>query len=702
MFEKIKASDGNPYTPDAVFTDSDGNKVGVIGQDTTPNLSVSEMQFSVEAVVREVVIPAYNSLVDALNALAAASNMGAADIKGNASTVQAELTKRIITGNVKYIRLNSDKVLETSNDGETWEATGSSGHIIIKPDGTVAPQRSRMKFVNGTVTDDGTQTIITGLKGDTGPQGEKGDTGAQGPKGEQGLTGATGPVIVPSVDANGIMSFTIQDTAIAPQPVSVRGPQGPQGVQGEQGARGPQGLQGVQGDTGPKGDTGATGARGATGATGAQGPAGPAGPKGPQGEQGAQGARGPQGIQGVQGVQGPKGETGERGPAGATGATGATGPKGDKGDTGPKGDTGATGARGATGATGPQGPAGPAGPKGEQGDTGATGATGARGATGAQGPMGPQGPAGPAGKDGTSLYIEDSYPTLAALKNAIPAGNDKMYYVQENGECYIYSEISNDWVSVGALQGPIGPQGPQGVQGPQGEVGPKGDTGATGPKGATGEKGADGAAATIKIGTVTSGAAASVTNSGTTSAAVFDFVLPKGDKGDKGDPGEQGPQGETGATGPAGATGATGPQGIQGIQGEQGPVGPEGPQGPAGVVGADGKSAYQTAVDGGYSGTETAFNEALASINTYRVRKATVTLPTASWENLSQAVTISGVTVNSKVDIQFGSDAMETLIGSKTTAIWVENNNGTITAKVLGEKPNADMTVQVTITEVKE
>lgn len=723
MFEKIKASDGNPYTPDAVFTDSDGNKVGVIGQDTTPNLSVSEMQFSVEAVVREVVIPAYNSLVDALNALAAASNMGAADINGDASTVQAELTKRIITGNVKYIRLNSDKVLETSNDGETWEATGSSGHIIIKPDGTVAPQRSRMKFVNGTVTDDGTQTIITGLKGDTGPQGEKGDTGAQGPKGEQGLTG---PVIVPSVDANGVMSFTIQDTAIAPQPVSVRGPQGPQGVQGEQGA---------------------------------------------------QGARGPQGIQGVQGIQGPKGETGERGPAGATGATGATGPKGDKGDTGPKGDTGATGARGATGATGPQGPAGPAGPKGEQGDTGATGATGARGATGAQGPMGPQGPVGPAGKDGTSLYIEDSYPTLAALKNAIPSGNNKMYYVQEDGECYIYSETSNDWVSVGALQGPIGPQGPQGVQGPQGEVGPKGDTGATGatgPRGPQGEKGADGAAATIRVGTVSSGAAASVTNSGTTSAAVFDFVLPKGDKGEKGDPGEQGPQGETGATGPAGATGATGPQGIQGIQGEQGPVGPEGPQGPAGVAGADGKSAYQTAVEGGYSGTETAFNSALANvpghiasksnphavtktqvglsnvdnvkqapythvsdkdnphgvtksqvglgnvdntsdankpvstaqqtaINACKVKKNTLSLPTASWAGsgpYTQTVTITGITVNSKVDIQMDATALGVLIDSGTSAIWIENNNGTLTAKALGEKPNANLSVQVTITEV--
>lgn len=511
MFEKIKASDGNPYTPDAVFTDSDGNRVGVIGQDTTPNLSVSEMQFSVEAVVREVVIPAYNSLVDALNALTAAASVGATDANGVASTVQAELEKRLISGNVKYIRLNGDKVLETSEDGVVWEATGSSGHVIVKPDGTIAPQRSRMKFTNGVVSDDGTQTIITSLKGDKGDQGPQ---GVQGEKGDKGDIGATGPVIVPSVDANGIMSFTIQDTAIAPQSVSVRGPQGPQGVQGEQGA---------------------------------------------------QGARGPQGIQGVQGVQGPKGDQGEQG------------------------------------IQGPEGPQGPAGP---------------------QGPTGAQGPAGAAGKDGTSLYIEDTYSTLAALKNAIPEGNDKMYFVREDGECYIYSETESDWVSVGALQGPAGPQGPQGEQGIQG---PKGDTGA------------------------------------------------------------QGPQGE---------------QGAQGIQGEQGATGPEGPQGPAGVAGADGKSAYQTAVAGGYSGTETAFNEALASINTYMVRKATVTLPTASWENLSQAVTISGVTVNSKVDIQFGSDAMATLIDSGTSAIWMENNNGTITAKVLGEKPSADMTVQVTITEV--
>lgn len=48
-----------------------------------------------------------------------------------------------------------------------------------------------------------------------------------------------------------------------------------------------------------------------------------------------------------------------------------------------------------------------------------------------------------------------------------------------------------------------------------------------------GMQGAAGAAATVQIGTVTRGETASVTNSGTDSAAVLNFVLPKGDKGDK-------------------------------------------------------------------------------------------------------------------------------------------------------------------------
>lgn len=73
-------------------------------------------------------------------------------------------------------------------------------------------------------------------------------------------------------------------------------------------------------------------------------------------------------------------------------------------------------------------------------------------------------------------------------------------------------------------------------------------SGDRGPQGPAGEPGAPGAAATIAVGTTTTGEAgteAAVTNSGTTSAAVLNFTIPKGAKGDKGDKGDTGPAGTT-------------------------------------------------------------------------------------------------------------------------------------------------------------
>lgn len=60
-------------------------------------------------------------------------------------------------------------------------------------------------------------------------------------------------------------------------------------------------------------------------------------------------------------------------------------------------------------------------------------------------------------------------------------------------------------------------------------------------KGETGDKGDKGDAATVTVGSTTTGAAgtsASVTNSGTQYAAVLDFTIPKGDKGDTGATGD--------------------------------------------------------------------------------------------------------------------------------------------------------------------
>jgi collagen type VII alpha len=105
--------------------------------------------------------------------------------------------------------------------------------------------------------------------------------------------------------------------------------------------------------------------------------------------------------------------------------------------------------------------------------------------------------------------------------------------------------VFNFTIPVGATgaTGPQGDTGPQGEQGIAGATGPQGQTGATG---AQGIAGATGAAATIAVGTVTTGSAGSsvtVTNSGSSGAAVLNFIIP---------------QGQTGTTGAAGSTGAAG------------------------------------------------------------------------------------------------------------------------------------------------
>lgn len=394
------------------ISDSAVSTNGVVSAPDTLTGSAAENKAVFDRLTGKTAIPKINEVIDEVNRL----------------TGQDVFTVKAPDGSIVYMRLNSDKVLETSTDGVNFEATGSSGHVVLDADGRVLPQRGRMQFAEGSVEDVDGVTVIHGVVGPQGIQGEKGEKGDKGDKGD------LGPVIVPSVDENGVMSFTVQDTAHAPQSVSVRGPQGPQGVQGAQGATG---------------------------------------------------AVGPQGIQGVQGIQGPRGE------------------------------------------------------KGDPGERGATGAQGVKGDTGAQGPMGPQGKTGANGKDGKSLFVQDVYATLAGLRKAIPAGDEYMYQVRADRECYIWSEKELDWVSVGRLEGPEGPQGPQGAQGIQGV---KGDTGA------------------------------------------------QGIRGEKGDPG------------------------AQGIQGPQGAVGPQGEQGIQGVSGKDGKSAYTSAVEMGYSGTETTFNKSLSEV----------------------------------------------------------------------------------------
>ena len=87
------------------------------------------------------------------------------------------------------------------------------------------------------------------------------------------------------------------------------------------------------------------------------------------------------------------------------------------------------------------------------------------------------------------------------------------------------------------VKGDKGYRGAQGIQGVKGDKGDKGDRGAQGIQGVKGDKGATGApgaAATIRIGNVVTGAPGTnvvVTNSGTSSAAILNFQIPRGTPG---------------------------------------------------------------------------------------------------------------------------------------------------------------------------
>ena len=119
---------------------------------------------------------------------------------------------------------------------------------------------------------------------------------------------------------------------------------------------------------------------------------------------------------------------------------------------------------------------------------------------------------------------------------------------------------------------------------------------------------------------------------------------PAGPTGPKGDTGPQGLKGDKGDTGPAGPKGDTGDAGPQGIQGAAGPQGPQGEQGPQGIqgdtgqAGADGKSAYQYAVEDGFTGTEAEFAEKLAQKQlTGTTRELT---PTQVYEAVSAGIPV--------------------------------------------------------------
>ena len=338
--------------------------------------------------------------------------------------------------------------------------------------------------------------------------------------------------------------------------------------------------------------------------------------------------------------------------AGNPGTNGTVGVNGAAGPTGPTGATGSTGSTGLTGATG-QGltlenvvanvgalPATAAlgaayivsstqeiyiynGLAWQNGGTykGPTGSTGTTGATG------PTGLTGPTGANGRSINIKGTKANVAALPSTGNVSGDSWIVLTD---LHLYVWDGTIWLDAGQFQGPTGATGPATISvGTVSSTGPAGTSSVTNSgtstvgvfdfvlqQGPTGVTGPTGNAATVSIGTITSTGPTgipSVTNVGTSTAALLDFILK---------------QGVTGPTGPAGPTTitlgtitATGPTGSplitnsgtltdlvlnftlkQGPTGETG-VGVAGPTGPTGATGPTGVGVTGATGTAGAPGT---------------------------------------------------------------------------------------------------
>ena len=80
-----------------------------------------------------------------------------------------------------------------------------------------------------------------------------------------------------------------------------------------------------------------------------------------------------------------------------------------------------------------------------------------------------------------------------------------------------------------------------------------------------------------------------------------------------------------------------------------------------------------------------------------------ITLDKDDWTGngpYTQEVSIQGVTAASKIDIQADAAAISQLLSDEVRAVWVENNNGTVTVYSIGAVPTEDITVQCSVENI--
>lgn len=275
-----------------------------------------------------------------------------------------------------------------------------------------------------------------------------------------------------------------------------------------------------------------------------------------------------------------------------------------------------------------------------------------------------------------------------------------------------------------------GPQGAHGTPGEKGEKGDKGDPGEPGAdgrdgkdgtNGVDGKDGADGASFTIRARydtleallqahpTGTAGEAYAVGTAENNTiynwSAEFASWQDLGQlKGPQGDPGPTGPRGPQGTKGDKGDPGA---QGEKGDPGDPGAKGDKGDPGDPGADGRDGVGAYQAAQSAGFSGTEQAFNTALAAVGDKLSRPTlvSVTLLASGWTGeqapYTQTVACAGATADTSKTILTAcpnwADADQIAAVADCRVLATAQGADTLTFTAYLEKPTSDLNYQVEV-----
>lgn len=260
----------------------------------------------------------------------------------------------------------------------------------------------------------------------------------------------------------------------------------------------------------------------------------------------------------------------------------------------------------------------------------------------------------------------------------------------------------------------------------RGQAGAKGDTGS---KGDTGPAGSDGVSPVVTVTAITGGHRLTVTDADHPSGQTFDIL--DGSDGNDGTDGSDGTDGVSPTVTIAAITGghrvtitdADHPSGqsFDVMDGSGGGSGGSGDMTAAlydpnnDVAAAGGIPAYVE----DHAQTALTFDEAPQANSTNPVKsrgiysalgdcqsklwKTTLSLAVNDWSSSDpyyQTVSVTGVTANSMIDIQPTAAALAQLQADGVTALWVENDNGTVKVYAKGAIPTAALSLQATVTEV--